>query len=467
MQIAQVLSGYSLGEADILRRAMGKKDKDEMTRQKSRFVDGAVENGVDAAQAAGIFELVNEFAGYGFNKSHAAAYAMISFQTAYLKAFHPTEFVAAIMSLDIANVEKLAQFYQETKRMEIEIKPPCVNQSAADFEVQDGAVLYALGALKNVGLEAMRHVVEVREAGGPFKDLFDFAKRVDTRIVNKRALENLARGGAFDCLEPNRAQCLAAAATLQSVGTRAVQERESVQNSLFGGGDVEMAEPDLPYAAAWNNVEQLDHELGAIGFYLGGHPLEDYSEALAKKKTIMAAEIEDNYRSGARAMRLAGVVRKRQERMSKRNKRFAYVSLSDPTGDYEIFVGEDLLGANREILVAGALIEVTAAVDEREGELKIFTNSISSLEFKAVTKVKGLEIRLRSGTPESLDLFQSCLEGLSEAPSKVMGFVDVVVPLGTGREGQWRLKGKFGIDPNIQKAIKASKNVETIDEIAA
>ncbi|MGJ8564068.1 MAG: DNA polymerase III subunit alpha [Alphaproteobacteria bacterium] len=468
MQIAQVLSGYSLGEADMLRRAMGKKDQAEMNRQKARFVDGAVERGVDAGQAASIFELVNEFAGYGFNKSHAAAYAMISFQTAYLKAFHPTEFVAATMSLDIANVEKLAQFYQEAKRMDIEIYAPCVNRSFADFEVADGAVLYALGALKNVGVEAMKHVVEIREKDGPFKDLFDFSRRVDTRIVNKRAFENLARGGAFDCLEPNRARSLASASILQSVGARASQERLSAQNSLFGGEGVDMVEPNLPSPPSWGNIEQLDHELGAIGFYLGGHPLETFTEQLKRKKTIMAVDIEDSYRQGSRAMRLAGVVRKRQERMSKRNKRFAYVNISDPTGDYEVFFGEDLLGPNREILSAGSVIELMASVDERDGELKIFANKVASLEAaKDEQRVKGLEVRLRSGTADSLDILQSCIEGIKEMPCTTMGYLDVIIPLGAQREGHWRIARRIGIDAAIQKAIKANQIVETIDEIAA
>jgi len=359
MQIAQVLSGYSLGEADILRRAMGKKDQAVMDRQKSRFVEGAVSRGVDKSVAADIFELVNEFAGYGFNKSHAAAYAMISFQTAWLKAFYPTEFIAAIMSLDINNVDKLAQFQQESKRMGIEIVSPCVNTTMADFDVADGKVLYALGAIKNVGVEAMAHLVAIREQDGPFKDLFDFARRVDTRIINKRALENLARSGAFDCLEPNRARSLAAAGILQSIGSRSQQERESAQNSLFGDVEIDMAEPDLPDAAPWNNLERLDHELMAVGFYLSGHPLDSYETELKNRGAIRAADIEAAYDRGNTAQRLAGVVRKRQERMSKAGKRFAYVSLSDMSGDYEIFVGEELLGLNRDILEAGMLIEVT------------------------------------------------------------------------------------------------------------
>jgi len=282
----------------MLRRAMGKKDKAEMDRQKSRFITGAVERGVDGKQAGDIFELVNEFAGYGFNKSHAAAYAMISFRTAYLKAEYPVEFIAASMSLDLNNVEKIAQFYREAKRMDMPVKPPCVNRSMADFDVADGSVLYALGALKNVGLDAMKHVVDVRSEGGPFKDLFDFAKRVDSRTVNKRCFENLARGGAFDALEPNRAKAFAAAATLQSIGSRATQERNSSQGGLFGEADVEMSEPELADPPPWSLVEKLDHELGAIGFYFGGHPLQAYEAILVQKKTTFAADIEGDYRRG-------------------------------------------------------------------------------------------------------------------------------------------------------------------------
>ncbi|WP_371397979.1 DNA polymerase III subunit alpha [Fretibacter rubidus] len=468
MQIAQVLSGYSLGEADMLRRAMGKKDQAEMNRQKSRFVDGAVKRNVDAKLASDIFELVNEFAGYGFNKSHAAAYAMISFRTAYLKAVYPTEFIAATMSLDIANVEKLAQFYQEGKRLDLTILPPCVNRSGADFEVTDNAVLYALGALKNVGVEAMRHVVAVREDGGPFKDLFDFARRVDSRIVNKRAIENLARGGAFDCLEPNRAKTLASAGILQSIGSRAAEERQSAQVGLFGDAVDAMAEPDLKDAAPWGNIEQLDHELGAVGFYLGGHPLETYANTTDVKQSIPAIEIEERFTRSGQAVKLAGVVRKRQERMSKRGKRFAYVGISDPTGDFEIFVGEGLLAVSREILTAGAVVVVKAKLEQRDGDIKIFADEIRSLDTtETAPKIAGLKIRLRSATIESLDALEKALESLREAPSENSGYIEIVAPLDGAREGQWRLPNRFGIDPSIQAALKASKMIEMIEEIAA
>jgi len=468
MQIAQVLSGYSLGEADLLRRAMGKKDQAEMDKQRSRFVDGAAKNGVDTKLSNSIFDLVNEFAGYGFNKSHAAAYAMISFQTAYLKALHPTEFIASIMSLDITNVEKLAQFFQEAKRMGLEIEQPCVNRSMADFDVADGKVLYALGALKNVGVEAMRHLIEVRNEGGPFTDLFDFARRVDTRIVNKRAFENLARGGAFDCLEPNRARSLASASVLQSVGARAAQEKASAQNSLFGDSVDTMAEPELPNPAPWSNVEQLDNELGAIGFYLGGHPLEEYLALPDMKTATMTVDIDDKYKSGARALKLAGVVRKRQERMSKRGKRFAFVNISDPTGDFEVLVGEDLLVANRAILEAGALVKLTVKAENRDGDVRLFANTIASLDLtQAPAQIKGLQIRLRSATIETLDELEKTLETLKSAPAKTTGYVEIFAPLDGSREGHWRLSGRYGIDLDIQKAIKAHRAVELITEIAA
>lgn len=211
MQIAQILSGYSLGEADLLRRAMGKKKKEEMDLQKARFISGAKEKGVPEKQSDSIFELVNKFAGYGFNKSHAAAYAFISYQTGWLKANHPVEFFAANMSLDITNTDKLAVFYQDARQFGVTIRPPDINRSKADFDVENGEVLYALGAIRNVGLEAMHSVVAVREAGGPFKDIFDFLERIDPRAVNKRAIENLARAGAFDSIHPNRAQIIQSA----------------------------------------------------------------------------------------------------------------------------------------------------------------------------------------------------------------------------------------------------------------
>jgi len=208
--------------------------------------------------------------------------------------------------------------------------------------VKDGKILYALGAIKNVGVEAMRHVVDVRKEGGPFKDVFDFARRVDARIVNKRAYENLARAGAFDNLLPNRAQSHASSAILQSIGSRAAQERNSNQGGLFGDAEVEMAEPELPIVTDWGGVERLDEELGAIGFYLSGHPLEPQLDELKRRNTKLCEDIDREYARGSRVLRMAGVLHKKQERLSQRTKkRFAYLNFSDPTGEYETFAGEE------------------------------------------------------------------------------------------------------------------------------
>src|SRR5579872_4915730 len=274
LQIARTLAGYSLGEADLLRRAMGKKIKKEMDQQRARFLSGAAERDVDPAKAELIFDLMAKFAGYGFKKCHAAPYALISFQTGWLKAHAPVEFFAGSMSLDISNTDKLAVFYQDARRLGVTIRRPDVNRSGADFTVEDGEVLYALGAIRNVGLAAMEHLVAVREAGGQFASLYDLVERVDPRQVNKRALESLARAGAFDSLNPNRAEVVAAADVLIAHGQTNAAERASAQTNLFGE-QPEAARPPLPKRERWSETDQLDEERAAAGFYLSGHRSEE------------------------------------------------------------------------------------------------------------------------------------------------------------------------------------------------
>ena len=250
MQIAQVLAGYSLGGADLLRRAMGKKDRKVMDAQRQTFVDGAIANGVTRAQATHIFDLVAKFAGYGFNKSHAAAYALVAYQTAFLKANHPVEFLAASMTLDMGNTDKLNIFRQELRRLGVSLLPPDVNASEAVFavELQDGdspAIRYALAAIKNVGEAAMEAMVDERRTNGPYRDVFDFAGRLDSRTVNKRALENLVRAGAFDRLDPNRRRLLESVETLLRHAGAAASDRESNQMALFGDGAAAPSPPVL------------------------------------------------------------------------------------------------------------------------------------------------------------------------------------------------------------------------------
>ncbi|MEM7729718.1 MAG: DNA polymerase III subunit alpha [Pseudomonadota bacterium] len=471
MEIAKILSGFSLGDADLLRRAMGKKDQAEMDRQKDKFIDGAVERGTDREHAASIFDLVNEFAGYGFNKSHAAAYALISFQTAYLKALHPSHFMAAIMSLDLSVAEKLAFFFQESKRIGVEILPPCVNRSMADFDVQDGKVLYALGALKNVGLEAMKHLVDVRERGGPFSDIYDFARRVDMRIINKRAVENLARAGAFDCLGVSRATALASAEMLQKVGALAAEERESAQVNLFGGIEEATPDPDLHTRPDWSNIEALEHELGSVGFYLGGHPLEDHL-ANSSDKVVMSDRLEDLVANGQKNFRVAGIVRRRQERSSKHGKRFAYLGLSDPSGEFELFVREDLLFSKRDVMTVGNAVICDARVEGEGGDTRFFAQSVRLLSSSDARgddapPPKGLRIRLRNSEAETLDELETLLCKLRDTPHLHSGVIELAAPLEGDREARWLLKGHWAIDPDVRKALKANRSIETIEEIAA
>jgi DNA polymerase III subunit alpha len=355
MQIAQVLSGYSLGEADLLRRAMGKKIKKEMDEQKERFVSGAVANGVDRERADYIFELVAKFAGYGFNKSHAACYAIVAYQTAYLKANFPVEFIAASMTLDLGNSDKLQLFRREAMRLKVPIDPPAINASGVEFAVSDGVIKYSLAALKNVGRAAVEHVVATREAAGPFGSLGEFARRIDAKAVNKRALESLARAGAFDEINANRAQVTAGVEAILAMASRTSADTEQGQSSLFGsGGGTPAEDVPLPAVEAWPLMERLAAEFETVGFYLSGHPLDEYMPALKRMGVETWASFHDKaVNKGASAAKLAGTVIHRQERRSKSGNRFAFVGLSDPTGQYEAICFSDTLAQARDLLEPG------------------------------------------------------------------------------------------------------------------
>jgi len=463
MQIAQILSGYSLGEADLLRRAMGKKKKEEMDKQKVRFLDGAEENGVDRAKSSYIFELVAEFAGYGFNKSHAAAYAVIAYRTAFLKANYPVELMAALMSLDAANTDKLAAFHQEIRRMGITVRPPDVNASNADFSVEEGCVRFALGAIRNVGFSAMEHIVAERDAKGPFKDLYDFAERIDPRQVNRRTFENLAKAGAFDTMEPDRAKVIASAEILLSMAQHAAEQRESAQASLFGGGggEVELQRPNLPEPEPFTAQQRLDEELSAIGFYLSGHPLDDLTEQLAGRGVVMFAESTGRVLEGATALRLSGVVRRRQERVSnKSGERFAWVTLSDPTGEFEVFVAPELLRTSRDQLESGTAVLVNCRVDNRDEQISFFADRLEVLD----TRMAAHSLKIRLDDPSALAGIKARLDRAnSRSDAQLDAAVDLFVPLRDGGEAEIRLPGRHCADAAVQAALRAVRGVASID----
>ena len=462
MQIAQILAGYSLGEADLLRRAMGKKKKEEMDKQRARFVSGALDRGLKEETATLLFDRMEKFAGYGFNKGHAAPYALIAYQTAWVKANHPVEFYAASMSLDISNTDKLAVFYQDAKRYGVKVRPPDVNRSGADFEVQGGEVLYALGAVRNVGVEAMRHLVAVREAGGPFRDIFDFVERVDPKLVNKRALENLARAGAFDSILPNRAQILASADLLIGHCQSMAAERASAQNSLFAGEQADAARPRLPKTSPWPGPDQLDEELHAVGFYLSGHPLEDMIEVLRRRRTTLYADALVQAEAGSEAFRMAGVIRRRQERSSaKSGERFAFISLSDPTGEYEVLFPPESLRKCRELLEPGRSISLKVRAKAQDGEVRFYGDDAEPIEKTIESAAAGLRIHLSAQSAE-IEALKSRLLGASAARG---GEVTLVAGLGEGREVEVRLPGRFTLDPGLRGALKTSPGVMYLEDV--
>ena len=479
MQIAQILADYTLGEADILRRAMGKKIVAEMDAQRHRFQDGADKKGVDPKQAASIFDQVAKFAGYGFNKSHAAAYALVSFHTAYLKANYSVEFMAAIMSLDLTNTDKLAIFKQDVKDLGIELLPPDINKSQVEFSVEviegredsdnrggarsDGilrGVRYGLAALKNVGVGAIEDLISEREKNGPFKDVADFCNRIDVKHMNKRALENLAKAGAFDDLNPNRAQILASVEMILKQASAACAERNSNQVNLFGEAANAQALA-LPEMVDWQLIDRLNCEKEAIGFYLSAHPLDAYVKVLERQKVLPSTELERKAQSGA-TVRLAGTIQSIRVMKNKRGKKFAFIGLSDAHGSFECMVFSELLDSADEILQTGSSVIVTveASIDPERG-LRVNAKSFAAIEAVAANTAKGLEIFLTDAT--SITAIHEVLEkykggrGYITFKIKVEDEEDYDVEI--------ELKDRYKVSPDIRSALVTMKGVMDAREI--
>ncbi|WP_349313550.1 DNA polymerase III subunit alpha [Brevundimonas subvibrioides] len=466
MKIAQILAGYSLGEADLLRRAMGKKKKEEMDFQKARFIKGASEKSVPEQQSDSIFELVAKFAGYGFNKSHAAAYALISYQTGWLKANHPVEFFAASMSLDLSNTDKLAVFYQDARKFGVPVRAPDVNTSSADFDVTweegTGAVLYALGAIRNVGLEAMKHVVEVRETGGRFADIFDFLERVDPRAVNKRALEGLAKAGAFNSIHPNRRQLFEQADTLMAYCQSVAADRTSSQVSLFGADQAGASRPRLKSVEPWVGPERLDQELSAVGFYLSGHPLEDMEGALRRKRVTFVAEAVQRAEQGHDAFMMAGVVRRRQERASAKNgEKFAFVTFSDPTGEFECLFPPEQLRKCRDLLEVGSALMVRVRAKSSDGEVRFFGDDCSRLDALVDDSTVGLRVHVSARTTDPAAIQARLARALAQGKG---GEITLIASLDGRREVEMRLPGRYRLDGALRGALKSAPGVLMLEE---
>jgi DNA polymerase-3 subunit alpha len=461
MQAAQLLAGYSLGEADLLRRAMGKKIRSEMQKQRNRFVSGCVERGIDQGQAEAIFELLERFADYGFNKSHAAAYALVAYQTAYMKANYPVEFLAASMTLDMGNTDKLSEFKAEAERLGVKVEPPSINFSGIVFEVQGNTIHYALAALKGVGRQAVEAVVEAR-GNQPFRDLADFASRINPRSVNKRVLESLAAAGAFDALEGNRAQVFAGADVMLAVAQRQHEVQTSGALEFSFGGSARSRAIQLPNMEAWLPAERLQKEFEAIGFFLTGHPLDDYTAAIKQMQLQFWAEFSRSVRGGASTGRVAAIVLTRMEKRTRNGGKMGIIGLSDPTGHYEVVVFSEGLQQFRDVLEPGTPVLLSLSAELQGDDVRARIQLVEPLDQAAARFSKRLRIFLRSGGP--IESVAKRLERPAERPpqDKADGEVALILLL-EGVEVEVKLPGRFKLSPQIAGAIKAVPGVVAVE----
>ena len=387
-QAARILAGYTLGGADLLRRAMGKKIKEEMDKQRQTFVKGAVENGLSEQLASDVFDQIAAFAGYGFNKSHAAAYALVSYQTAYLKANYPAEFIAASMALDSGSTDKLAVFRQQCQRDGIAILPPDINFSAANFFVEsasngsEGGIRYALGAVKNVGSEAMAMLAAERAANGVFADLPDLLRRIPKEACNRRQLENLIRAGALHSLHSNRRELLENIDTLLAYADTMQRDAQSSQDSLFDGSDALDSTVRLNPVDDWSGMDLLHEEFEALGLYLSAHPLDDYVGRMDRLKVITANELAGmiESRNIRPRVHLAGSVTAKQVRVSQRGNKFAFVQFTDQTGVFEVTFFADILAETQALLDSAMPVLVAANLRLEENGPRLTAAKVEALD---------------------------------------------------------------------------------------
>jgi DNA polymerase III subunit alpha len=456
MQIAQELAGYSLGEADLLRRAMGKKIRAEMDQQRERFVTGAVERGVSKPQADFIFELLAKFADYGFNKSHAAAYAIVSYQTAYLKTHYPVEFLAASMTLDMSNTDKLADFRQDAMRLGIDVVPPSVMTSFRDFEVGDNRIFYSLAAIKGVGDAAVEHIVDVRRQK-PFADLEDFCERVDPRIVGKRVFESLIMAGALDCFGHDRAHMMAGLERMTGLASRAHEDAALGIVDMFGSSSaIRQQKLYLPAADLWLPAERLHREFQAVGFYLSAHPLDEYKGALEKMRVQTWAEFSAAVKRGATAGRLAGTITSKQERKTRTGNKMGVVQFSDVSGQYEAVQFSEGLAQYRDQLDPGRSVVVTVSAEDRPEGINLRIQTVESLEQLASQVQKSLRVFLRDAGPLGTIASQLAVKGEGQVSF-------VVIKEGGQGEIEVALQDRYSVSPRVASAMRAIPGVVEVE----
>jgi len=460
MQIAQSLGGYTLGAADLLRRAMGKKIKSEMDDQRERFTKGAVENGVKPEIASQIFDQMAKFAGYGFNKSHSAPYALLAYQTAYLKANYPQEFFAASMTLDMHNTDKLNAFRQDMIRAKVPLLPPDINQSFADFQVEGDGVRYALAALKNVGMAAMEELVQEREEKGQFKDTFDFMNRFNPSAINKRQLEHMIAAGVMDTLEGDRALLYSNVDVMLRHGAERKNALSSGQRSLFGGGASNaVAAPTFETPNPWGPLERLQHEFSALSFYLSSHPLEIYKnlEKLHATPSHTLEHVEDGQN-----IRLMGVIITKTERTSKTGNRYAFAQISDQTGVFEVALFSKAFEQARDLLIPGKALLIQATIKHEGESYRILANNLTPLE-EAIQSNKGTRHRLRI----TVDAGKSVKKVNDLISTITPGSTELILCLNIPQKPSPRitLPQGYAITPEVRSRLLSLSNVLLIEDV--
>ena len=461
MQVAQALSGYSLGEADLLRRAMGKKIKAEMDAQRDRFVKGAIDNAIKKETASEIFDLLAKFADYGFNKSHAAAYAVVAFQTAFLKANYPVEFLAASMTLDMGNTDKLSEFRRDAERLGIKVLPPAINRSGVEFDVHQGAIHYALGAIKGVGTAAVEAIVAARSAGGHFRDLADFARRIDTKLVNRRTIEALIAAGAMDALEPERARAMAAIDGMLALSNRTRDETAAGQSDFFGGGLVQEAFR-IPPVEPWAPAERLKREHDAVGFFLSGHPLDEYEHVLKRLRVQRFADFAQTVRAnGTGVAKVAVSVIDKSERRTKSGNKMGIVNLSDPSGQFEAVLFSEGLQRYRDLLEPGRalVLRLSAVLDGEDVRPRIEDAEV--LDDLASRQKQDLLVYLRDD--RALTSIAERVRPRADG-AKADGKVSLVMILDDGaQEVEIELPGRYPVNQQIANAVRAAPGVVSVE----
>jgi DNA polymerase-3 subunit alpha len=448
MQIANRLAGFSLGDADILRRAMGKKKAEEMAAQREKFMAGCAAHKVNAKKAEKIFDLMEEFAGYGFNKSHSCAYAYLAYQTAWLKAHYPVEFVAAMLTSETGNTDKVVKYINEARSMGITVLPPNVNSSDLNFTPTGNDIRFGLAAIKNVGENTVRGILAARETVGKFSTFYEFVESVDSRLMNKRVLESLVRAGAVDGLDGNRAQMMAGIDRAMDQAQKQQRAKESGQHGLFGGGStvVEVAHEPLPEAPEWPEHEVLSAEYSTLGFYISGHPLDKYGDKLANLKAVEIATIEG--RRDKEDIVLAGIIVQTRPMRSRRGARWAIVSLQDRTGAIESLVFPEAFGQLEAVLKPATPLLVKGRVIVEEAGTRVAVTDARLLDSVVDRPPSGLRVRVQVNLIDS-----GALENLQQ--------------LFASRPGRCRVTFELVLEDGTEATLEASSAVRADKDLLA